>query len=77
MRHGETSIDNLNNMCPEALTDFICPNGNSRNCSNLDMYLKALMDNDISGPTLVGFRDEEWTAGIEAGEGCFNIGPVD
>ena len=37
--------------------------------SHLDIDLKALMDNDISGPALAGLRDKDLAAGIETGEG--------
>ena len=38
--------------------------------------MKTLMDNDISGPTLLRFRDEEWLAGIETGKSSFHVGPA-
>ena len=51
--------------------------GTTMEHSNVDMYLKALMNKDISGPALVRFRDKDWTAGIETGDSCFNFGPTD
>ena len=42
--------------------------------SNLDICMKTLMDNDICGPTLFRFNEEEWNAGIGTGDSSFHVG---
>ena len=44
--------------------------------SNLDIYLKTLMDDNIHGPTFFGFNEEEWNAGTETGNSSFDAGPA-
>ena len=45
-------------------------------CTEILLYLKTLMDNDICDPALFQFNEEEWNAGIETGDSSFHAGPA-